>query len=518
MTPVKRLYFLDPASYTAPFQESSAFFHAKSRFDFNRSLNKCLSGGFAGIVFSENFLTHKELPDYLKSAQKVGLALVFHISAIRFSARRSLLLKLTEIAPLGLNISFTDSRDIPVPQIQSFPKKFCLFTFILTRKSRWTALPSWIEENTELYCPYKRSLRDPFLTPRQVYRFLKKRPVPFKPFQGAIYDERICPDMDLEPVIRPFLKNTLSGSDIRFSVIIPSYNNGAELPNTLKGLKNQNYPKRNYELIVVDDGSDDSSLHILKNFARENGDINISVLSLPRVIPRKAGDFRFRAGIARNSGVKHTRGRFLAFLDADIITPPDYLKGLERDHFRADVVQLKRYHLKSGVDIGSLPPDPEKWKKIRYIEDERYWGAFYKKGFENSRPPWKYICTYGLSLSKKDFTDCGRFGSHFTGYGFEDTDLGWRLYKAKKKFLLSDTACLHQPPKKNRREHKSFFNRQEQLSKTAKIFFHNHPDPEIYEELAVYMKQERGLSYFFPALHRPVFPALFPPDKNKGSR
>ena len=510
MNSLKRLYFLDPASYTADFQESSSFFYTKSRFDFDRSLNKCLSGGFEGIVFSERFLTHKELPDYLKRAEKAGLTPVLHTSAVRFTERRALLLKLTESAPLGLNISLTDFRDIPSAQIQSFPKKFCLFTFVLSRKSLWEAPPDWIAENTEIYCPYKRSLKDPFLTPRQVYRFLKKQASPFKPFQGAIYDERICPDMDLEPVIQPFLKNKLPGSDIRFSVIIPSYNNGAELLNTLKGLKNQDYPRKNYELVVVDDGSEDDSPHILKSFVRANGDINFSALLLPRVIPRKTGDFRFRAAVARNLGAKYARGRFLAFLDADIITPPDYLKGIERDHLKADVAQLKRYHLKSGVDGGNPPLSPEKLKKIRYIEDRRYWGAFYEKGFEKSRPPWKYICTYGLSLSKKDFTDFGRFGSHFAGYGFEDIDLGRRLYKAKKRFLLSDIACLHQPPSKNRREHKSFFNRQEQLSKTAKIFFYNHLDPEIYEELAVYMKQERGISYFFPALRRPVSPALFP--------
>ena len=162
------------------------------------------------------------------------------------------------------------------------------------------------------------------------------------------------------------------------------------------------------------------------------------------------------------------------------------------------------------MDADSFSSDPKKLKKNSYIEEKNYWGAFYKKGFKDSSPPWKYVCTYGLSLSKKDFMDYGRFNTNFTGYGFEDIDLGYRLYKAKKNFLLSDTICYHQPPERNRREHKSFLTRHSQLSKTAKIFFYNHLNPEIYEQLTVYMKQERGLSYFFPSLQKPVFPRYFP--------
>ena len=104
----------------------------------------------------------------------------------------------------------------------------------------------------------------------------------------------------------------------------------------------------------------------------------------------------------------------------------------------------------------------------------------------------------------------GRFNRNFIGYGFEDTDLGYRLYKANKKFLLSGIRCYHQPIERNRKEHKSFFKRHNQLAKTAKIFFYNHLDTEIYEHLTVYMKQERGLSYFFPGLRASVFPKPFP--------
>ncbi|MCY4512221.1 MAG: glycosyltransferase family 2 protein [Bdellovibrionales bacterium] len=510
MTFSKQLYFLDSVTYLTPFINSPSSFYNTSRFDFHRSLKKCRSGHFTGIVFSERFLDHKELPDYIKITIAADLTPVLHISSSLFLKKQSFLLKLSQTSPFGLNISFTHSDDLPLHQIQSFPKSGCFFTFVLTRQSVLNQLPRWVLKNTELYCPYKRFRRDPFLTPRQVYQFLKNQSVPLKPFQGNIYDDQINLDMDLEPVTQPFIRNSLtSGKTIRFSIIIPSYNNKIQLLNTLKNLAHQNYPKDEYEIISIDDGSMDGTLKALSDFINENKQVNMSVIHFPRVIPRQSGDYRFRAGIARNLGAKRAQGLYLAFLDADILTPPHYLNQLEKEHLKADVVQLKRYHLKKSMDINKLFSDPEGLKKNCYIEENDYWGAFYKKGFEGSHPPWKYVCTYGLSLSKRDFMDYGRFNTNFTGYGFEDTDLGYRLHKAKKKLFLSDIHCYHQPPEKNRREHKSFLKRHSQLSKTAKVFFYNHLDPEIYEQLTVYMKQERGLSYFFPGLRKPVFPKHF---------
>ena len=512
MTLSKRFYFLNPAAYLTPFINNSSFSHkGKSHFDFHRSLKKCRSGGFIGLVFPEQLLDHNELPNYIKTTIKVDLIPVLHIPSHLFLKEQSRLIKLTGSFPIGLNISFTNSNDLPISQIQSLPKKFCLFTFVLTKKSVLNQLPPWILKNTELYCPYKRFMKDPFLTPRQVYKFLKKQPVSLRPFQGNIYDDRINLDMDLEPITQPFMKNfPTSEKPIKFSVIIPSYNNKQQLLNTLKNLTEQDYPKDQYEVISIDDGSSDGTLSMLSDFIQENRKVNISASHFPRVIPRQAGDYRFRAGVARNLGAKQAQGVYLAFLDADILTPSYYLNQLEKAHQKADVVQLKRYHLKKTMDLDILFSDPESLKKHCYIEEENYWGTFYKKGFQNSWPPWKYVCTYGLSLSKRDFMDYGRFNTNFTGYGFEDTDLGYRLYKAKKKFSLCDIHCYHQPPESIRREHKNLLKRHVQLSKTAKIFFYNHLDPEIYEHLAVYMKQERGLSYFFPSLRKPIFPKYFP--------
>jgi len=346
---------------------------------------------------------------------------------------------------------------------------------------------------SHFYFPYKTRWRDFFLTPKQVYGFLQKAtPLPRYPLDT--YDKRIPESTDLAPLYKPFLETTNELRDPYFSIIIPSYNSGKQLLNSLSFLAEQDFPKKDYEVIVVDDGSPDFSRERLIDFSKKNPLLNIKGIHFPRVIEKRKGMACFRAGLARNLGVKHSRGKCLAFLDSDILVPSDYLVRLKKDHEKADLVLVKRFHLKEKQL--SLKPG-EKFKesflKKTYIEEESYWGSFYKKGFDGVTQPWKYVCSYGLSLSRKDFDEVGAFGKNFLFYGFEDTDLGYQFFKKKKKMLLSDTIVFHQ---KDSLSLNHFYLRQKQLMKTAKIFYYRHLDSEIYKALKVYMRQERSLFYF----------------------
>lgn len=504
----KRLYNLNPRSYFNIWgdQNKDTSLFSVNPFDFQRSLKKAVSGGYQGVLLDEQlFMEKKDLEFYIKEILKSNLIPVLQITSAGFANYKTTLLQMDREYKKSLffNIIFEDIQTLPVQDIKPLLPR-TIFTYVVTKRNRNIAfkkkLPRKVLKKTELYFPYKIHFSDPFLTPRQVYNFLKKYG-PVRACQSEIYDHRIARDMELEPCTEPFAENQIPshGKDILFSIIIPSYNNRDQIVNTLKYLSLQDYPRWSYEVIIVVDGSSDNTKQAIKSFMERHLALNLKAIYFPRVIEPSAGEPRFRAGIARNLGVKYSRGKILAFLDADILIPPHYLSSLQKEHEKADVVLLKRYHLKPKVSIEELSFDFKRMEPWCYIEDKHYWGNFYKKGFNQVKSPWKYICTYGLSLLREDFHAVGRFGKNFVFYGFEDTDLGWRLFKKKKKFLLSDIEVYHQPPPF---EQKKFSQnplfRYRQLSKTAKIFFYRNLDPEIYEELSTYMSQNRGLSYFFP--------------------
>lgn len=91
------------------------------------------------------------------------------------------------------------------------------------------------------------------------------------------------------------------------SIIIPVYNAGRYLEETIKSALTQTWP--NKEIIIIDDGSTDSSLTIAKNFAGE---------SLTIAQQQNKG-----ASAARNKGLSIAKGEYIQFLDADDLLAPD---------------------------------------------------------------------------------------------------------------------------------------------------------------------------------------------------
>lgn len=83
------------------------------------------------------------------------------------------------------------------------------------------------------------------------------------------------------------------------SVIIPCYNQGRYLATAINSVRSQTY--RHYEIIVIDDGSDDNTKDIAEAFSE-----------VIYVFQQNQG-----LAAARNTGIDHSRGEFLVFLDSD---------------------------------------------------------------------------------------------------------------------------------------------------------------------------------------------------------
>jgi len=86
------------------------------------------------------------------------------------------------------------------------------------------------------------------------------------------------------------------------SVIVPTYNRAHLLGRAIESVLNQTY--KDFELIVVDDGSTDDTEKVVGNFKDER----IRYISLEK---------NMGAGVARNRGIEASRGKYIAFQDSD---------------------------------------------------------------------------------------------------------------------------------------------------------------------------------------------------------
>ncbi|WP_372728215.1 CDP-glycerol glycerophosphotransferase family protein [Nocardioides sp.] len=98
------------------------------------------------------------------------------------------------------------------------------------------------------------------------------------------------------------------------SVIVPFYNVEAYLADCLDSILGQDL--LNIEVLLVDDGSPDGSRAIAQRYVQQDARV--------RLVTRPNGGL----GAARNTGVRHARGRYLTFVDSDDLLPPGALRAL----------------------------------------------------------------------------------------------------------------------------------------------------------------------------------------------
>lgn len=108
-----------------------------------------------------------------------------------------------------------------------------------------------------------------------------------------------------------------------FSVVVASYNYENLVLETLKGLADQTY--RNFEVIVVDDGSTDSSRENISRFIAEHGDSGVEM----RLLTHPGGKNMGLSATVR-LGVEKSRGEYVAFCESDDIWTKDHLEELSR--------------------------------------------------------------------------------------------------------------------------------------------------------------------------------------------
>jgi glycosyltransferase involved in cell wall biosynthesis len=187
---------------------------------------------------------------------------------------------------------------------------------------------------------------------------------------------------------------------VSVSVIVPVYNDPLRLGWCLSALFAQS--DQDFELIVVNDGGDDSVNEVCRQWPK----VKLLYLDPPTE--------QFRAGQARNFGVRHSQGDLLLFLDSDCVAPPQWVEVSRAAYGERNLLCGRRWEVGEAVVRTLKPP----------LDFELLRSGAGTDGYEDWRPVF-WSCNLGIPAAV--FCAVGGFDERFVGYGHEDVDLRDRL-------------------------------------------------------------------------------------------
>lgn len=117
----------------------------------------------------------------------------------------------------------------------------------------------------------------------------------------------------------------------KFSIIVPVYNVEKYIKKSLDSILNQSF--KDYEVIVVNDGTKDNSIELIKDYP-------------VKIINQKNQGL----SVARNTGVKHATGEYIIFIDSDDWIEKDLLKKLNKSS--SDSPDLIRFQIQEVYEDG----------------------------------------------------------------------------------------------------------------------------------------------------------------------
>ena len=231
------------------------------------------------------------------------------------------------------------------------------------------------------------------------------------------------------------------------SIIIPNLNGEKVLGFCLQSLVNQSLEKTKYEIIVIDNNSNDNSIDICRLFEQKYPNVNIQCVRLPKNVGY---------GIAINIGAKKAKYQYILATNNDIIFHPYYLEILlstvqlarKIDNRIAGAVGLHFYYpevncINSAGGILSLVGGHYRYYNM--CIDIKDYIKFIKNYVLNKRKIWHYTgfgTGAGLLIDRKIFMKFGGFHKIYFA-GVEEFDLGLLLNLAGYKIIFVPSAVLY---------------------------------------------------------------------------
>ena len=199
------------------------------------------------------------------------------------------------------------------------------------------------------------------------------------------------------------------------SIIMPVYNKEKYLKKAINSILNQTFC--NFELIIINDGSNDSSLEICQSFT----DSRITLISTENE----------GVSSARNKGLKISKGRYVTFIDADDFVDKDYLKNLYNEKFPMIIGGLKKVS-KNDDFIENIFPKNIGEHAVRWLSQ-----SFYQEQLDTGI--YGYISS---KLIRRDILEKNNIKFDININLAEDYDFFLKVYSCIDKIYLSDS-CLY---------------------------------------------------------------------------
>ncbi len=247
-----------------------------------------------------------------------------------------------------------------------------------------------------------------------------------------------------------------------FSVVIPTYNRADVLAKTLTALFQQSVQPVDYEVIVVDDGSTDNTASVVQSFRKKNK-------NLIYIKQKNQGQ-----GVARNTAIKKARGQVVLMIGDDIVPTHDFLYEHQKFHY------LHPAENEAVLGFTAWHPELQITPFMNWlVNGSVVFGKFgghqfaYEKLQGRQLADFNFFYTSNISL-KTSLLKKFPFDTAFSGYGWEDIELGYRLEKwaGLKLYYNSWAVGYHYHPM----EEKSLKKRMKDIGRSAWIIHRKYPE------------------------------------------
>ncbi|MFD2098387.1 glycosyltransferase [Flagellimonas iocasae] len=201
------------------------------------------------------------------------------------------------------------------------------------------------------------------------------------------------------------------------SIVVPVYNRPEEIRELLESLERQDFNDP-YEVVIVEDGSSESSEEIVRRFQDK--------LHISYYYKENSGP-----GDSRNFGMQKAKGNYYIILDSDCILPKQYLTEVDKELKREFV------HCFGGPDAADAS-FTDVQKAINYVMTSFFTTGGIRGG---QKAVGKFQPrSFNMGISKEAFEKAGGFGRIHPG---EDPDLTFRIWKAGFETRLFPKAFVY---------------------------------------------------------------------------